>query len=112
MSPSTLHALQASIRHWEALAATTTADQIAIGPDKCGLCKEFWFTPERIDQCKGCPVFEKTGERFCGSSPFEKANSLWDSWDEDEEFPWKEWKEAAQEELDFLRSLLPPESQP
>jgi len=98
MPARTLRALKGSIAKWEAIVAGTGED---LGVKNCPLCQEF---PD-ID-CTGCPVRERTGQPFCGGSPYQQ-------WDDETDRA--ETRRAAtprlvalaQAELDFLRSLLP-----
>lgn len=118
MNPDTLKALQASIEHWERLVVCDprTSDEEPFSKD-CPLCQRF-----RADSCKlypkhkdveQCPVAIKTGYVGCRSTPWrataEAFNAFSDKYDEtpDEDKIFN-WKQTAQAELDFLRSLLPP----
>ena len=49
---------------WEAIVAGEGTDR---GSFNCALCRRFWFK-----SCFGCPVFEKTGLRSCGGTPYAK----------------------------------------
>lgn len=101
MDKKTLEALQASIKHWEANVAAKTIKETSTAASDCALCDLFL----REHLCVGCPVFVKTEGRYCGRTPYIKADQAWRSKD----LP--SFHEAAQEELDFLRSLLPESSQ-
>lgn len=108
MDAATLEALKGSIAKWEAIVAGTGTDD---GPHNCPLCQLFNPHMEGSnnsldEKCKGCPVAQRTGEHFCGNTPYEYFS------DEDDEGYIRDsesagWIEAAQVELDFLRSLLP-----
>lgn len=91
MDERTLAALKGSIEKWEKIVAGTGLDK---GPDNCPLCQLFYQ-----DDCRGCPVYDFTGQIWCRGSPNE-----WYSQTEDGSAA---EKSAAQAELDFLRSLLP-----
>lgn len=82
MNAETLTALRGSIAKWEAIVAGT-------GEDK--------------GTGKGCPVSEKTGKTHCDGSPYEQ----WSVWDGPDDYG--EAIAIAQAEIDFLRSLLPPD---
>jgi hypothetical protein len=93
MDKATLTALQGSIAKWEGIVAGTKADE---GADNCPLCD--LFNTEDYDgiedACKGCPVQKSVGVGFCMQTPYYSYRHL-------------RTTEAAQAELDFLRSLLP-----
>jgi hypothetical protein len=97
MDLRTLEALKGSIAKWEAIVAGAEEDR---GGDNCPLRQIFCNdeVPAKM-LCRGCPVFESTGRTACQGSPYplytvgERAGTT----------------EAAQAELDFLRSLLPAE---
>ncbi len=121
MDERTLEALKGSIAKWEAIVAGTDADR---GTANCPLCKLFADTASIGDACNGCPVKEKTGERGCNGTPYER----WTDATKDLEGKWvpairrevprkgskghASAKRAAQAELDFLRSLLPEGERP
>lgn len=107
MDAKTLEALKGSIAKWEAIVAGTGEDR---GADNCHLCAIFRpnrhlvFTPNQ-EPCLRCPVREASGEPYCRNTPYE----AWDAVDsEDGRADTPEAKAAAQAELDFIRSLLPP----
>lgn len=91
MTKKTLKALRGSIQKWEKIVEGTGVDQ---GVYNCPLCQLFY----RLD-CKGCPVFERTGYPFCDKTPYRE-------WEDD---CTPELKKLAQAEVDFLKSLLPKE---
>lgn len=64
MNKKTRKALEGSIKKWEGIAAGTVAD---LGADNCPLCKMFLGS-----DCKGCPVYEKTGRDSCEGTPYQK----------------------------------------
>ena len=99
MNLETLTALQGSIEKWEAIVNGIGTDQ---GASNCPLCALFlpplWIDKPNQRPCEGCPVYEKTGIVFCEGSPYEDfCNAEEDS----------DMEALAQEELDFLKSLLP-----
>jgi hypothetical protein len=102
MDAETLEALRGSIAKWEAIVAGTGMD---LGGANCPLCRKFAHKP----RCAGCPVVAAVGYHGCTGTPYM-----------DGEFHWVEIEEGrksfqpthatACEELDFLKSLLPPGS--
>jgi hypothetical protein len=94
----TLEALRGSIAKWEAIVKGTGKD---MGPDNCALCRKFHgdFRVDDEDGCEGCPVMLRTGAPGCSDTPYERYDNM-----EDDD-PRKAL--AAQQELDFLKSLLP-----
>lgn len=107
MTPETLKALQGSIAKWKTIVESK--GQI-IGTDgtDCPLCLMFnqHFNEQAKDNCEGCPVAKKTGFSHCEGSPFEEYDSLVESYDDCEESDAERLAEVAQEELEFLTSLL------
>lgn len=104
MAPETLEALKGSIAKWEGIVAGTEKD---LGPDNCALCQIFLMA--HPDSCDACPVGMASGSTGCSRTPYE------DQWTP--LFPDRQSyggkantplrKQAAQAELDFLKSLLP-----
>lgn len=95
MDERTLIALRGSIKKWEDIVAGIGLDK---GEDNCPLCKLFH---ERFrytgSHCDGCPVSEKTGDMSCSGSPYAAYCD-------------EPTKAGAIAELEFLKSLLPSES--
>jgi len=108
MKAATLKALKGSIRKWELIVAGTVVDE---GGANCPLCVEFAHTRGGHKFCSGCPVFAYTGKPGCVDSPWE----LWATADKPRpgsilginRKPIKKLVSLAQDELDFLKSLLP-----
>lgn len=103
MSKATLKALRGSIAKWEKIVAGTGVDK---GPDNCALCKRFFYR-----DCSGCPVNDKTGEG-CQRTPYDRWADVTETETDmtaagHRKAVSPEAKEAAQAELDFLKSLLP-----
>jgi hypothetical protein len=111
----TITALKGSIEKWQAIVNGTGHDD---GVVNCPLCQAFKY------KCVGCPVFNKTGSRYCSGTPYND----WSDYDPSEEELLEltpeqreaksldkvfnaESKRLAQAELDFLKSLLPQEEE-
>jgi hypothetical protein len=109
MDDRTLAALDASILHWEQNAAAKKPGDASCGPDDCALCDV--FNDGSFETCRGCPVFERTGEALCADTPYVKAHNAYKNWvwaSRDEESQrGDEFRVAAREEAEFLRSLRP-----
>lgn len=113
MDQKTLTALQGSIEKWERIVAGTDIDR---GGENCPLCKEFADEVDPVEDsfCYGCPVSAAVGQSECGGTPYAQFAQL---------VPWIAFGEsrgrattpeqiaAAQAELDFLKGLLPQESE-
>ena len=107
MNKKTLKALEESIVKWENILLGTGVDD---GEDNCTLCKLFFG-----DYCDGCVVSKETGKIECSETPYrkwmehqEKCHEDKDvvGWDASEiECRW--CRHYAEQELEFLRSLLP-----
>lgn len=69
--PTVIHALRESIRHWQRLAKGSNEGS---GCKDCALCQLFkaYYNPDRkeADDCKGCPIWEFTGQLSCKGSPW------------------------------------------
>ena len=97
MDDVTLIALKESIKKWESRA--NGEHTLTCGTHNCPLCR--LFHSEHINtganlSCKGCPVFEKTAVSCCRGTPYE-------------DYIVNRTDFHAQQELEFLRSLLPAE---
>ena len=105
MTREALEALEASIKHWEENVAAKTVHDVLIGARSCALCVRF------ISQgCIGCPVFKTTGEVACRETPYDAAHGALERWRiRQTAQAERKFRQAAQAELDFLRSLLPPD---
>lgn len=103
MTKLALDALLASIGHWKQLSETLPGEAYyRVGSLNCPLCRAF-------PGCTNCPVMESApgNHRFsCFNTPYVKcARALWHR-----NVTPEEWKKLALEELDFLTSLLPKET--
>ena len=105
MDAKTLEALKASIAKWNKNAKAKEPQDVVLGSDNCPLCDLF---QTEVDICNGCPVFQSTGSRFCFATPYGQAvNGLrhWRMFGDRQKF-----RDAAEAEVAFLKSLLPEET--
>jgi hypothetical protein len=111
MDAETRAALEASIKHWEENVSAEQAWETSVGPSKCALCALFSAQLTTTENhCGGCPVAEAVGEISCEGTPYLKAVSARIDWLMSPSGGTKrQWREAAQAELDFLISLRPKE---
>lgn len=106
MPEATLRALRASIEHWVENGKAKTPDDASTAINACALCDLFF-----LNCCKGCPVAAATNEKRCFTTPYCKAHSRLLDWVEGPE--WRSdvdraaFHEAAREEENFLRALVP-----
>jgi hypothetical protein len=101
MDERTLKALKDSIRHWEENVAATDMDGISTDAEDCALCREFNTGIRHGKECRGCPVYKKTGNRFCSETPYSRVHTA----KEKENF--QEAHDASVNMLSFLKGLLP-----
>lgn len=103
MDPETLEALKGSIAKWEGIVSGTMHDE---GADNCALCQRFHACFRTIpgECCQGCPVNAVSG-RGCDNTPYAHWGMM-----EIDRVSTDEHRDAAQAELDFLKSLLPKET--
>ena len=103
-----IEALRESIKHWERLSTGKRRPSENVGRCDCSLCS--LFNREDIPyqfKCLDCPVYQHTGQMFCEGTPFIRAQEIAEDCEKDEPLDTAEFKEAAAEELEFLKSLLP-----
>ncbi len=99
--------LQESIAHWERMRDFTKTDQFnEEGPSShhCALCQTY-----RANYCRGCSVSDFTRTTGCAKTPYQaavKAYYIILVTRGPSRKTWKAWREAAQAEIDFLKSLL------
>lgn len=108
MDEATIRALQASIDHWQRFADGTSAPDERPYANHCALCQLFFDTTEDDGlflPCRGCPVFNATGQEECDGSPYNAARDAFAEHGKDS----SEFRAAAAVELAFLKSLMPPE---
>ena len=92
MDKDTAEKLEGSIVKWEGIVDGTVEND---GPRNCPLCQKFAHAGMPLgERCNGCPVMERTGQRGCNGSPYVYYIAGQPS-----------ATKAAQEELDFLKSL-------
>ena len=100
MTPKAKNALKGSINKWIKIVQGTGIDE---GTDNCPLCavyhNDFDEKVKDLD-CKGCPVKNFTGKKYCALTPY------LDDWDNSDPGSDVEMA-AAVKELRFLQFLLP-----
>jgi hypothetical protein len=108
MDAQTLEALNASIAKWERNAEAENRFEYRTGESDCPLCALFIFP----GHCEGCPVFQKTGERFCRFTPYMDASYARIMWGDTpgSSAARDRAHAAARDEVAFLKSLLPEEA--
>lgn len=105
MNDETLTALKGSIAKWEAIVAGTGEDN---GWKNCPLCVMF-NNPNDVDRdyvCGVCPVVAAVGATECEETPYYEWVDTFGML-EIKAANTPERQKLAQQELDFLRSLLP-----
>lgn len=105
MDDKTLTALKESIAHWERMRDETNGPGESIGHKSCSLCR-LYSTLDSFRSgccCDGCPVHQSTGKTFCQDTPYSDAFLAYKELGQ----PSPEFKEAATEEVKFLKCLLP-----
>jgi hypothetical protein len=109
-------ALEKSIKQWEEKRDAFQPSDLAgkMGASACALCVTFRRENAAGIQCGGCPVKASTGRDHCHGSPYEEAYRAFSNWDRSSRNGddtdtvrslRNEFWQAAQAELDFLRSL-------
>lgn len=96
-------ALMASIEKWERNAVAKTFDDVLIGPNHCPLCKIYLD-----DDCAGCPIYAKSGVRYCSNTPYYDCEQAYESWEisKTSKGSRKQFQTDARAEVDFLRAVL------
>lgn len=108
MDKKTLKALKDSIAKWERNTQAITPYGASISADDCPLCDLFFRDRGGPYSCRGCPVAECTGRAICNGTPYEDAVRARRAWTYMKDEQSREvFVKAAQEEVDFLKSLLP-----
>lgn len=100
MNAETKKALEESIAHWERMRDDPNRGEQPIA-EECPLCELYipW-------DCHDCPVAEATGLAYCSYTPYYEAAALFYKLKKSE-IQIEQWHQAAQAEIDFLKSLLP-----
>jgi hypothetical protein len=109
MHKETLKALKASIAKWNYNATVKNLEDVLLGVENCPLCALF-----HANSCVGCPVWEKTEDELCESTPYPYAKDMLERYfsaiGHGDSNGWeKEFREEAELEVLFLESLLPKE---
>jgi len=102
MTNEALEALKQSIAHWERMESGTYLEGEEPYEEHCALCRA--FNLEAGMNCRGCPVAE-AGHRNCVGSPYMRAEAMFAN----HGIASVQFKIAAREEIEFLKSLLPKE---
>jgi hypothetical protein len=101
--------LKKSIEKWEGIVNRSEVDD---GTNNCQLCIQYFDEIQFYypNACSGCPVSESVGLPGCKGTPY----IAWAKYQEDSDIGDTKYKvfddhskKLAQDELDFLRSLLP-----
>lgn len=96
-------ALFKSIQHWKRIAKGKAYSN---GTETCALCQEFLCSEFYGDDCRKCPVAEKTGEEYCDGTPFPEFTKV--AHTDEAGFRWalgKPAQAAAEKEVKFLKSI-------
>jgi hypothetical protein len=113
MDAKTLEALKASIEKWKRNAVAETPDDYKIGGNDCPLCEMFQSKSQGFEgSCQGCPVFSRTGRRFCSGTPYADTVRAHDGMLAGDPDTIARARAAALVEVAFLESLLPEGERP
>ena len=99
MSKRALKALRGSILHWIRMRDGEQREGEIPDDQNCPLCRLYNHSLS-IGCCESCPIFQKTGEPYCHGTPYHQALGDWEE-------NGVVCEAYAQEEIDFLCSLLP-----
>lgn len=69
----------------------------------CACCREWYFNVCYDKFCRGCPIFEHSGEKKCRKTPYEKLIDAYDCFIDTGVF--SDFVDVVQEECDFLGKL-------
>ena len=110
MDADTLAALRASIAKWRANVIAGRPQAARIQASDCPLCKIYLRGDLRPPgYCTECPVRQRTGHDGCEQTPWMEARRALTDWiNLNCDYAREDWRRAAQREVDFLISLLPP----
>jgi hypothetical protein len=99
-------ALKDAILRYNEAAKAVDPHDVAIGFHSCRLCGLYHFyhtNREREWSCEGCPVFTRTGHRFCRATPYAPdPDDRYNELDREAE-KWKDKRLGRQEIADFRR---------
>jgi hypothetical protein len=94
MEPYVAEALERSIDSWERICKSWFPLRKKLGSSECPLCIIF------IDEdCRGCPVKQKTGKPLCNGTPYIEVATAHSSRNT------SEFRVHAKREFEFLKSL-------
>ena len=110
MDAPTLAALEASVEKWRRNSEAQSADDYLVKILDCPLCRLF-HDRSTGRGCVGCPVSAWTGRPICEDTPYERAYRLQIQWSKGADVG-PEARASALDEMEFLQSLLPKESNP
>lgn len=114
MDADTRQALEESIEKWE-INTTLSFGERRTGRRDCPLCTMFANINDlSTKHCKKCPVYQRTGERYCDGSPYEELAVVSYDYmygDETADNVEVRWKKVAEKEVEFLKSLRPKEKE-
>jgi hypothetical protein len=114
MNQETIEALKASIKQWEknvyfAARISLDTNDIKVCSKSSPLCVKFL----RINGCEKCPVYLKTNRHYCLRTPYSDVRDILDVLNQTPKELSKNLQEelvlACEQELNFLKSLLPKE---
>ena len=110
MSPDTAQALKESALAWRIRAAGIISKPKA---QNCPLCK-LHNTPTHSDSsnCLKCPIYQKTGDRFCEGTPYKHYSNYCRFLENLSDKDIAEMKIWADQEYRFLLSLFPEGMEP
>lgn len=116
MTIDTIEAIHAAIKHWEELRDNPKENSIVRG--HCPLCimypgytddnNDYHHCSRPMDTSKEkCPIYTKTQRKYCVGTPYKQAAILHQHiMDALADPQCDDWINAAQAEIDFLKSLL------
>lgn len=122
MDDRALTALKESIKVWEEKlvrfdrigqeAEEDHSLDFLVSASACPLCRIYNTLDKRVNRiaCRGCPVYNETGEQFCVGSPFEAIDDILEYNNDGEDVSldtWNELRDLILKEIAFLKSLLP-----
>ena len=93
-----------SVNHWKRMLKLSVEDirdgKESPSSENCALCHLYIS-----DDCKGCPVAEKTGRILCQETPYKTAVDLYVQIKYGDHKDLKSFRKAVQKEIDFLEGL-------